>query len=123
MEKQWNFANVMKNATQCIHDRAKHFAAAVKGEGCLITGSMKVNKVAGNFHIAHGESVIRDSKHIHHFDPTTAPTFNVSHTINALSFGDAYPNMPTNPLDGMTRIIGTAEATGLFQYFIKVNLF
>lgn len=110
----------MRNSTQCIHDRARHFAELGADEGCIISGSMKVNKVAGNFHIAHGESVVRDSKHIHHFNPETAPKFNVSHTINSLSFGDAYENMPTNALDSVRKIIGAGNNTGLFQYFIKI---
>jgi hypothetical protein len=110
----------MRNSTQCIHDRAKHFAELGPNEGCVISGSMKVNKVAGNFHIAHGESVIRDSRHIHHFNPETAPTFNISHTINSLSFGEAYENMPSNSLDKVQKIIGEGNSTGLFQYFIKV---
>lgn len=119
-ELQWNTANIMRNSTQCIHDRAKHFAELGPNEGCVISGSMKVNKVAGNFHIAHGESVIRDSRHIHHFNPETAPTFNISHTINSLSFGEAYENMPSNSLDKVQKIIGEGNSTGLFQYFIKV---
>ena len=59
----------------------------------------QVNKVAGNFHIAHGESIVRDGKHIHQFNPLLAPKFNVSHTIHSISFGDPYPSMPANPLD------------------------
>lgn len=101
-EKQWSIVGVMRNSTQCQHARAAHFAAVNPGEGCTISGMMKVNKVAGNFHIAHGESVVRDSRHIHHFNPETAPSFNVSHTIHSLSFGDAYPSMPANPLDSGT---------------------
>ncbi|KAJ1406119.1 hypothetical protein B484DRAFT_211832 [Ochromonadaceae sp. CCMP2298] len=60
---------------------------------------MLVNKVAGNFHIAHGESIVRDGRHIHQFNPALAPRFNVSHTIHSVSFGDPYPSMPANPLD------------------------
>lgn len=71
-----------------------------EGEGCTISGTMKVNKVAGNFHVAHGESLVRDGRHIHHFNPVTAPSFNVSHTINSISFGEPFPNMQNNPLDG-----------------------
>jgi endoplasmic reticulum-Golgi intermediate compartment protein 3 len=99
-ERDWNVAGIMRNSTQCIHDRVKHFEAASAGEGCTVSGVMKVNKVAGNFHIAHGESLVRDGRHIHHFNPTLAPSFNVSHTINSLTFGAQYPNMPSNPLDG-----------------------
>lgn len=118
-EKQWNVAPILKNSTQCLHDRAVTASNVMDGEGCRVWGSMKVNKVAGNFHIAHGESLVRDGRHIHHFNPATAPKFNVSHTIHSLSFGDPYPAM-VNPMDGWQRIISKDNATGLFQYFIRV---
>ncbi len=98
-EKQWNIGNVLRNSTQCQHDRALAFSTASPGEGCSVWGSMKVNKVAGNFHIAHGESMVRDGRHIHHFDLAKAPLFNISHTIHSLSFGEPFPGMPANPLD------------------------
>lgn len=82
---------------------------------------MKVNKVAGNIHIAQGESIVRDGRHIHQFNPVLAPKFNVSHTIHSFSFGDPYPNMPINPLDKVVRVIEEKNPTGLFQYFIRVT--
>jgi hypothetical protein len=98
-EHDWNIINILRNSSQCIHERQQHFSVIEPGEGCTISGTMKVNKVSGNFHIAHGESVVRDSRHMHHFNPLLAPKFNISHTINSLSFGEPYPNMPKNPLD------------------------
>lgn len=98
--KQWSIVDVLRNSTQCLRDRASHFATVGPDEGCMVSGAMKVNKVAGNFHIAHGESIVRDGKHIHQFNPVTAPKYNISHTIHSLSFGTPYPSMPTNPLDG-----------------------
>lgn len=92
-------SEILRNSTQCIHDRAKHFANLGADEGCTVSGKMSVNKVAGNFHIAHGESIVRDGRHIHQFNPALAPKFNVSHTIHSISFGDPYPSMPANPLD------------------------
>jgi hypothetical protein len=76
--------------------------------------------VAGNFHIAHGESIVRDGKHIHQFNPMTAPLYNISHTINSLSFGEEYQGMPRNPLDSVVRIVKKETNTGLFQYFIRI---
>jgi hypothetical protein len=32
-----------------------------------------------------------------------------------MSFGDRYPNMPQNPLDGVTRIVDEDAGTGLMQ--------
>ena len=86
----------------------------------MIYGSMKVNKVAGNFHIAHGESIVRDGKHIHQFNPQTAPSYNISHTIHSISFGDEYVGMQSNPLDKVTKIIPHDGYTGLFQYFLRI---
>lgn len=60
---------------------------------------MKVNKVAGNFHMTLGESIVRDGAHIHQFVPSEAKDFNVSHTIHSLSFGERYDSMAPNPLD------------------------
>jgi len=56
--KQWSVSEILRNSTQCIHDRAKHFANIGADEGCTVSGKMSVNKVAGNFHIAHGESIV-----------------------------------------------------------------
>jgi hypothetical protein len=79
---------------------------------------MTVNRVAGNFHIAMGEGVERDGRHIHSFVPEDAPNFNASHIIHQLSFG---PGDDGSPLNGVTKIVGHEHGTtGLFQYFIKV---
>mmetsp|Transcript_16272 Transcript_16272/g.27496 ORF Transcript_16272/g.27496 Transcript_16272/m.27496 type:complete len:415 (-) Transcript_16272:109-1353(-) len=118
--KQWSVNEILRNSTQCLHDRAKHFASVGADEGCMVSGTMSVNKVAGNFHIAHGESIVRDGRHIHQFNPALAPKFNVSHTIHSVSFGEKYPSMPANPLDGASKIIGADENTGLYQYFVRV---
>lgn len=96
----WSTLSILKNSTQCMQDPNNPHALYKPGEGCRVKGFMNVNKVAGNFHIAHGESIVRDGRHIHQFIPLEAPKFNVSHTINSISFGDPYPNMKPNPLDG-----------------------
>ena len=119
-EKGWNSGGVVKNSTQCLRESEHHFLDAAKGEGCRVIGSMKVNKVAGNIHIAHGESIVRDGRHIHQFNPADAPSFNCSHTIHSLTFGDPYPRMPKNPLDKTSRMVTPDVGTGLFQYFIKI---
>ena len=69
---------------------------------------MKVNKVAGNFHIAHGDSIVRDGRHIHMFNPADAPNFNISHTIHRISFqsNTFIPGIkPEDPLDGGSSIV------------------
>lgn len=97
--KQWSVAEVLRNSTQCRRERANQFLNVQPGEGCNVAGHMLVNKVTGNFHIAHGDSIVRDGHHIHQFNPATAHTFNVSHTIHSISFGEPYPDMPVSPLD------------------------
>jgi len=119
-ERGWNSAAIMRTAEQCLREKGNPYGAVMPGEGCRVSGTMRVNKVAGNWHIAHGESIVRDGKHIHQFLPAEAPGFNVSHTIHAVSFGDPYPAMPSNPLDGLVRIVSQETGTGLFQYFIRI---
>jgi hypothetical protein len=43
--------------------------------------------------------------------------FNVSHTINTLSFGDNFPGV-SSPLDGESKHI--KDTHGMYQYYIKV---
>ena len=116
----WNENLILRNSTQCLRDSTNPFAYVRMGEGCIVTGSMLVNKVAGNFHMSLGTSIVRDGAHIHQFLPQDAPGFNVSHTIHSISFGSIYPGMPPNPLDGITKIVDEDIGTGLFQYFVKV---
>ena len=111
--KGWSTGSVRTSAPQCV-------SAAVRvaaGEGCNMAGWFDVNKVGGNFHIALGESTVRDGRFIHQFNPGDAPKFNVTHIINDLRFGDAYPGM-ASPLRGVQK--SCPEVTGLFQYFIKL---
>ena len=115
--KGWSFTDSLKESEQCIRDVAFPFANVDKDEGCRINGYMNVNKVAGNFHIAHGESIVRDGRHIHQFVPAEAHTFNISHTLHSISFGAPYPNMPPNPLDnGTNNILNLDHIFHRFQY-------
>jgi hypothetical protein len=77
-------------------------------------------QVAGNFHVALGESVVRDGRFIHQFQPADAPKFNASHVVHSLSFGDPYPGMRANPMDNKVNLASVAHGTGLYQYFIKL---
>lgn len=89
------------------------------GEGCNIAGHMSVNKVAGNFHIAMGQTHSRESRHIHQFNPAEIPNYNVSHRINKLYFGELIPGQ-VNPLDGRLAVPAEVPGTGVYQYFIKI---
>ncbi|CAM6030099.1 unnamed protein product [Sphagnum balticum] len=82
------------------------------GEGCNVYGHLEVNKVAGNFHFAPGNSF--QQLNMFFFDFLE---FQVSHKINELSFGAHFPGV-MNPLDGVVNIQESAH--GMYQYFIKV---
>lgn len=120
-EKGWAISEIIRNSTQCLEDPTNAFSIYKRGEGCRVSGKMNVNKVAGNFHIAHGESIVRDGRHIHQFLPAEAPGFNVSHTIHSLSFGEPYPKMPSNPLDN-SMLISYVSLLLYTIYDININI-
>ena len=115
----WAF-NVHDEVEQCKRERLQEQLAmqTAGNEGCQLYGHLRVNKVPGNFHVAPGKSFQMGGMHIHDlqvFGPLAY--FNMSHTINKLSFGVEYPGQ-VNPLDG-ARI--TQDGPHLmYQYFIKV---
>mmetsp|Transcript_52488 Transcript_52488/g.67307 ORF Transcript_52488/g.67307 Transcript_52488/m.67307 type:complete len:439 (-) Transcript_52488:104-1420(-) len=119
-QKGWATKDIRRDAEQCKREQSFPLASSQPGEGCNLAGFMLVNKVAGNFHVALGESVVRDGRFIHQFQPQDAKFFNASHIIHELSFGDPYPGMPSNPLDSIYRIASEEQGTGLYQYFIKL---
>ncbi|KAM1180516.1 hypothetical protein ACFX13_019919 [Malus domestica] len=88
-----------------------------EGEGCNIYGFLEVNKVAGNFHFAPGKSFQQSNVHVHDLLAFQKDSFNISHTINRLSFGDYFPGV-VNPLDGVHWT--QDNPSGMYQYFIKV---
>ena len=51
--------------------------------------------------------------------------FNMSHTVNRLSFGEDFPGV-VNPLDSVTKVSelelkpGLVDSASMFQYFLKV---
>ena len=47
----------------------------------------------------------------------TFAQFNITHTVNSLSFGDNFPGFKS-PLDGQVRIL--QDTHGMYQYYIKV---
>ncbi|RPA89817.1 DUF1692-domain-containing protein [Choiromyces venosus 120613-1] len=82
------------------------------GGSCRIYGSMGVNRVQGDFHItAKGHGYWEDGAHVDH------QSFNFSHVITELSFGDYYPKL-VNPLDGV--VSKTDENFYKFQYFLSI---
>ena len=95
-----------------------------RGEGCLISATLAVNKVAGNVHIALGASHAHDNtgaggKHMHQFQLPEVMHFDASHRIVDFRFG---PPIPTAiyPLDGTVATIAPPYTSAHFQYFIKI---
>jgi hypothetical protein len=126
-EKRWRTDMIIQTAEQCIRE-GKHNKGEPKrmkkGEGCNLSGDMLLNRVAGNFHIAMGEGIERDGRHIHSFVPEDTDNFNASHIIHQLSFGAPEEESISGDeatMKGVTKIVSKQYGTtGLFQYFIKV---
>lgn len=100
-------------------NRKKHVeeikAALHEHEGCRVHGHMKVQRVAGNFHV----SVHSQSYQTLQMVFNDASRINVSHVIHQLSFGDSYPGK-VDPLAGFVRIIKDSEESGTYKYFLKI---
>lgn len=74
-------------------------------------GDLIATQVSGNFHMAVGQGIMRDGRHVHQYNLEEAEAFNTSHTIHHLFFGESPPGMRANPLDNITRIIDEGETS------------
>ncbi|GMF30246.1 unnamed protein product [Phytophthora lilii] len=88
---------------QCVREIIEAEKLAQDGEGCRFTGKMFVNRVAGNFHVALGRTFHRQGRLVHQFRPGQEHTYNSSHIIHSLSFGEPMPGA-VGPLDGVSKI-------------------
>ncbi|KTG33046.1 hypothetical protein cypCar_00050014, partial [Cyprinus carpio] len=70
---------------------------------CRIHGHLYVNKVAGNFHITVGKAIPHPRGHAHLAALVSHETYNFSHRIDHLSFGEEIPGI-LNPLDGTEKV-------------------
>ncbi|XP_075998249.1 endoplasmic reticulum-Golgi intermediate compartment protein 2-like [Genypterus blacodes] len=84
---------------------------------CRIHGHLYVNKVAGNFHITVGKSIPHPRGHAHLAALVSHDTYNFSHRIDQLSFGEEISGL-ISPLDGTEKI--SANSNHMFQYFITI---
>uniref|UniRef100_A0A8C9W4H4 Endoplasmic reticulum-Golgi intermediate compartment protein n=1 Tax=Scleropages formosus TaxID=113540 RepID=A0A8C9W4H4_SCLFO len=84
---------------------------------CRIHGHLYVNKVAGNFHITVGKAIPHPRGHAHLAALVSHETYNFSHRIDHLSFGEEIPGI-INPLDGTEKIC--SDHNQMFQYFITI---
>ncbi|KAK4740861.1 hypothetical protein SAY87_024449 [Trapa incisa] len=115
-KKGWGLSNP-DEIDQCKREGFLQRIKDEEGEGCNIYGFLEVNKVAGNFHFAPGKSFQQANVHMHDLLAFQKDSFNISHKINRLSFGDYFPGV-VNPLDGVQWTQTTS--TAMYQYFIKV---
>src|SRR3989338_5893317 len=99
---------------QCVSEGFEDRLEAVKDEGCRIYGSLNVNKLAGNFHLAPGQSFQQSHMHVHDLQPfPPGVQWNFAHKIHSLSFGKVYP-VVVNPLDQVDR--SGVTAAGMHSY-------
>lgn len=127
---------------QCEEEGYTAWIEETKNEGCNIAGSVKVNKVAGNFHFAPGSSFTFNGRHSHDMSlyGKKEKPYSFAHTINSLSFGPSLDeqygdkllkssrngrklqqkqkDLLVNPLNGVTKVTENKQYT--FQYFVKV---
>ncbi|KAK7208446.1 endoplasmic reticulum vesicle transporter-domain-containing protein [Myxozyma melibiosi] len=97
---------------------AKKFAKTKKmhhpmSPACRVYGSIKVNKVQGDFHITGKNFAYGDRDH----SLLSQDGLNFSHVIDEFSFGEYYPKLE-NPLDGVAAIIDSHMFR--YQYFLSV---
>lgn len=59
------------------------------------------SKMGGSFHVAPGKSFSLNHIHIHDVHPYSSSSFNLSHIVRHLSFGERINFANTHPLDGM----------------------
>ncbi|XP_044137347.1 endoplasmic reticulum-Golgi intermediate compartment protein 2 [Bufo gargarizans] len=84
---------------------------------CRIHGHLDINKVAGNFHITVGKAIPHPRGHAHLAALVSHDSYNFSHRIDHLSFGEILPGI-INPLDGTEKI--AEESNQMYQYFITI---
>jgi len=106
-------------APQCVRERK--YGSLPDEYGCRVRGTIRVNKMEGNFHIAAGASHPQQhqdhSHHIHHINRTTINAFDISHHINHLSFGSHFFPQQEFPLDNTDFI---APGLGNLVYYLKL---
>uniref|UniRef100_A0A673JDL1 Endoplasmic reticulum-Golgi intermediate compartment protein n=1 Tax=Sinocyclocheilus rhinocerous TaxID=307959 RepID=A0A673JDL1_9TELE len=95
------FKNVMKGAPTALPPREDDPTQPLNA--CRIHGHLYVNKVAGNFHITVGKAIPHPRGHAHLAALVSHETYNFSHRIDHLSFGEEIPGI-LNPLDGTEKV-------------------
>lgn len=90
--------------------------------GCQVYGLLELNKASGHFHIAPHKILQENGDKSGLIDfleliSFAFSQFNITHTVNSLSFGDHFPGI-SSPLDGQARTID--DTHGMYQYYLKI---
>lgn len=87
-------------------------------EGCRLTGSVLVRKVAGVIYVAAARTLTNmDGRLAFIIPPETMASYDARHTINSLRFGPTFPKQ-VNPLDSVSS--PSIPSTGAYSYHIRV---
>ncbi|XP_072256209.1 endoplasmic reticulum-Golgi intermediate compartment protein 2 [Pyxicephalus adspersus] len=109
------FKSAMKSSVTALPPR--EFPSTEPLSACRIHGHLEINKVAGNFHITVGKAIPHPRGHAHLAALVSHDSYNFSHRIDHLSFGELMPGI-INPLDGTEKI--AQESNQMYQYFITI---
>uniref|UniRef100_A0A3B1IEJ8 Endoplasmic reticulum-Golgi intermediate compartment protein n=1 Tax=Astyanax mexicanus TaxID=7994 RepID=A0A3B1IEJ8_ASTMX len=109
------FKSIMRGAPTALPPRSDDPTQPLNA--CRIHGHLYVNKVAGNFHITVGKAIPHPRGHAHLAALVSHETYNFSHRIDHLSFGEEIPGI-LNPLDGTEKVC--TDHNQMFQYFITI---
>lgn len=117
-KKGWAFNP--DSVKQCMAEGFTQKLKEQAGEGCRLHGFLHVNKVQGNFHFAPGKALQTDHMHVHDLQALSfMQSFDLSHTINRLNFGEDYPGI-INPLDGVQKVWRHQGTNAMYQYHITI---
>jgi hypothetical protein len=89
--------------------------------GCQIYGTIELNKASGHFHIAPHKDVHKTGMKqgglfsLMDLISFTFDQFNITHTVNTLSFGSQFPGI-TSPLDNQKRVV--EDTHGMYQFSV-----
>ncbi|XP_077691375.1 endoplasmic reticulum-Golgi intermediate compartment protein 2 isoform X3 [Eretmochelys imbricata] len=102
------FKSAFKSASTALPPREDN--SLLPPDACRIHGHLYVNKVAGNFHITVGKAIPHPRGHAHLAALVSHDSYNFSHRIDHLSFGELIPGI-INPLDGTEKIASDQQKT------------
>ena len=90
----WAFGHG-ENVEQCEREGYGQRLEAQRREGCRIEGGIRVNKVAGNFHLAPGRSFSNGNLHVHdlnlYYETPEDAKHTFTHHVHYLRFGPPLP--------------------------------